>query len=102
MAEEEANKVEQPAPESCSEAPPPKPEPEPEAVEAPPKDVAEEKSLIPPPAAEEKPAVDDCKALAIVESNSLEFHLLIVIQPKLLLELNWLKLWNFDVILGNN
>ncbi|KAG6383325.1 hypothetical protein SASPL_110733 [Salvia splendens] len=71
MAEEEANKVEQPAPETCSEAPPPKPEPEPEpepeAVEAPPKDVAEEKSLIPPPAVEEKPAVDDCKALAIVE-----------------------------------
>lgn len=90
MAEEEANKVEQPAPETCSEAPPPKPEPEPEpeAVEAPPKDVAEEKSLIPPPTAEEKPAVDDCKALAIVESNSLEFDLLIVIQAKLLQELN--------------
>ncbi|KAH6809651.1 Remorin family protein [Perilla frutescens var. frutescens] len=58
MAEEEAKKVEpEPTPEACSDAPPPEP------VEAP-KDVAEEKSVIPPPA-EEKP--DDCKALAIVE-----------------------------------
>ncbi|XP_057774377.1 remorin-like [Salvia miltiorrhiza] len=60
MAEEEAKKVEPaPAPEPCSEAPPPEP------VEAPPKDVAEEKSLIPPPA-QDKPD-DDCKPLAVVE-----------------------------------
>lgn len=62
MAEEEAKKVEpKPEPEASCDAPPPEP------VEAP-KDVAEEKSVIPPPA-EEKP--DDSKALAIVESNSL-------------------------------
>lgn len=64
MAEEEAKKVEpepEPEPEASCDAPPPEP------VEAP-KDVAEEKSVIPPPA-EEKP--DDTKALAIVESNSL-------------------------------
>ncbi|KAL2540148.1 Remorin family protein [Abeliophyllum distichum] len=60
MAEEEAKKVE---PEACSEPPP-----APAAPAAdPPKDVAEEKSLIPPPLppCEEKP--DDSKALAIVE-----------------------------------
>lgn len=53
MAEEEAKKVE-PAPEPSCEAPPP------ERVETP-KDVADEKSVIPPP------AEDDCKALVIVE-----------------------------------
>ncbi|KAI3471127.1 hypothetical protein Pfo_027790 [Paulownia fortunei] len=59
MAEEEAKKVE---PEACSEPPPSDP-PAAEPVEAP-KDVAEEKTIIPPPA-EEK--ADDSKALAIVE-----------------------------------
>ncbi|KAL3630609.1 hypothetical protein CASFOL_023593 [Castilleja foliolosa] len=54
MAEEEAKKVE-PQPQPCSEAPP-------ETVE-PPKDVAEEKTVIPPPHSEEK--ADDCKALVV-------------------------------------
>ncbi|XP_059667070.1 remorin [Cornus florida] len=56
MAEEEPKKIES---ESPSE---PSPAPAPEPVEAP-KDVSEEKSVIPPP--EEKP--DDSKALAVVE-----------------------------------
>ncbi|KAI3458159.1 hypothetical protein Pfo_014822 [Paulownia fortunei] len=62
MAEEEAKKVE---PEHSSEAPPPAAEP----VEYP-KDVAEEKTVIPPPPVEEK--ADECKALAIVEKAAEE------------------------------
>ncbi|KAK6121696.1 hypothetical protein DH2020_044564 [Rehmannia glutinosa] len=71
MAEEEAKKVE---PEACSETPPPPPSDPPaeKPVEAPPvaepveapKDVAEEKTVIPPPA-EEK--TDDSKAIVVVE-----------------------------------
>ncbi|KAK9291409.1 hypothetical protein L1049_019356 [Liquidambar formosana] len=61
MAEEESKK---PEPESPSEQPPPAP-PAPEPAVETPKEVTNEKSVIPPPPSEEKP--DDCKALAIVE-----------------------------------
>ncbi|KAH7557623.1 hypothetical protein JRO89_XS11G0192300 [Xanthoceras sorbifolium] len=57
MAEEEPKKLE-------AETPPPAPMDEP--VE-PPKDVAEEKAVVPPPLVEEKP--DESKALAIVEKS---------------------------------
>jgi len=64
MAAEEPKKVES----ECPSDPPSAPEPVPEPIETP-KDVAEEKSVIPlpppPPATEEKP--DDSKALAIIE-----------------------------------
>lgn len=67
MASEEPKKVVEP--ECPSEPPVPTPEP---LVEEAPKDVAEEKSiipLVPPPlpASEDKP--DDSKALAIVQSK---------------------------------
>ncbi|GFZ15346.1 hypothetical protein Acr_24g0015360 [Actinidia rufa] len=60
MAEEVTKKVESETP---SEPPP---APATEAAEAP-KDVAEEKSVIPPPARPTEEKVDDSKALAIVE-----------------------------------
>ncbi|KAL3834440.1 hypothetical protein ACJIZ3_009176 [Penstemon smallii] len=70
MAEEEAKKVE---PEVCSETPPP-PAPVEEPIEAP-KDVPEEKTVIPPPLppppAEDKPE-EECKALAIVEKPEVD------------------------------
>lgn len=65
MAEEEAKKVD---PEPCAEAPPVAAPVAAEPVESP-KDVAEEKAVIPaPPPVEEK--ADESKALAIVESKS--------------------------------
>lgn len=61
MAEVESKKIQ------CESPVEPTPAPAPEPVEAP-KDVAEEKSVIPVSPCEEKP--DDCKALVIVESKS--------------------------------
>ncbi|XP_041008924.1 remorin-like [Juglans microcarpa x Juglans regia] len=63
MADQELIKVEP----KVRENPPPAPSPAPEHVEEPPKDVTEEKSVIPPPEAppEEKP--HDSKSLAVVE-----------------------------------
>ncbi|KAL0304256.1 UNVERIFIED_CONTAM: Remorin [Sesamum radiatum] len=59
MAEEEAKKAE---PEPSPEAPP-----APEEPVEPPKDVAEEKAVIPLPPAEEK--AEECKALAVIEKE---------------------------------
>ncbi|XP_073125052.1 remorin-like [Henckelia pumila] len=56
---EEAKKVE---PEACAEPPPPAVE----TVEAP-KDVAEEKSVLPAPSPPAEEKADECKALAVVE-----------------------------------
>lgn len=66
MAEEEPKKVE--TTETPSETPPPPPAvPEPEPVAEAPKDVAEEKTVIPPSVAEEK--VEESEAVAVIESN---------------------------------
>lgn len=64
MAEEEPKKVE--TTETPSETPPPPPA-EPEPVAEAPKDVAEEKTVIPPSVAEEK--VEESEAVAVIESN---------------------------------
>ncbi|KAL6533150.1 hypothetical protein OROMI_027262 [Orobanche minor] len=63
MAEEQAKQVD-PKPEPCLEAPAPAPASE-EPTDTP-KDVAEEKTVIPSPIPEEK--ADECKALVVVES----------------------------------
>lgn len=67
MAEEEAKKVEPEVPAACEETP---------KVEEPPveecsKDVTEEKALVPVDPPVEEKVEEECKALAIVESNLL-------------------------------
>ncbi|KAJ7974205.1 Remorin [Quillaja saponaria] len=66
MAGEETRNPESELPSEAA-PPPPAPAPEPEPVEETPKDVAEEKSVIPQPSKEEKPA--ESKALALVEKT---------------------------------
>jgi hypothetical protein len=67
MAEEETKKVETETPSETTPPPPAEPEPEPEPVAEAPKDVAEEKTVIPPSVAEEK--VEESEAVAVIESN---------------------------------
>lgn len=68
MAEVEPKKIE-------VETPAPAPTPETEVATETPKDVAEEKAVIPltPPPTEDKP--DESKALAVIESNLLSLSL---------------------------
>lgn len=67
MAEEETKKVETETPSETTPPPPAEPEPEPEPVAEAPKDVAEEKTVIPPSVAEEK--VEESEAVAVIETS---------------------------------
>lgn len=71
--EEESKKVEVEAPSQPveAEAPPATPPPPPAPVEVSPKDVTEEKTVIPSPTTVEK--VDDSKAIAVIDSKISEF-----------------------------